>query len=203
MIAGEMKDVQAAIDRRGTHAAGLTAAMAQRVGHLSGKYAIWGTGTFPKDFHPPAGGNGMLDGFASADRFEFGVGVTDGFQLSATVHVRAPEDAQKLAAMMQFFELAAKSRPNSNGTKIETHSENGTVSLLISVPEAEFEKAIEQQRGAIAQAVAQAIAKQGGKQGGTPAAIAPAPPGPPASQEVQIIKDKEGNTVQVILPGKK
>jgi hypothetical protein len=74
---------------------------------------------------------------------------------------------------------------------------------LISVPEAEFEKAIEQQRGAIAQAVAQAMTKQGGKQGETPQATAPAPQGPPASQDVQIIKDKEGNTLQVILPGKK
>jgi hypothetical protein len=196
VIGGEMKDVRDAIDRNAAGVRGLPAGLAQRIQQLSAKYAVWGAGTMPKTFHPPAGGP---DGLGSLDRFEFGLDLAQGLQLAGTVHVRNPADAQKLAAMLQLFQMMAKAQPDASGTKIESHLEDGNLSVSLSVPEEALKKAIEQQRGNIAQALASKLA--GSAQPKTPQAKPV--DNSTAPEDVQIIKDKDGNTLQVILPGKK
>jgi hypothetical protein len=214
IVAGSMKDVRAAIDRRESPTAGLNAELVRRAGELSGRYAIWGVGTLPADFHPPAGGPEALN---SLDRFDFGVALSHGLELAATLHVRKPEDAQKLSAAMQFVEMMSKAQPDNNGTKIETHVENGTLTVALEVSEEALKKGLEQQHTMIAQAIANAQT-QAQKQAKTgmparpvaqPSAVAS--PGNPLSvyspaapsKETKIISDQEGVSVKVTLPGKR
>jgi len=182
ILAGDLKDVRAAIDRREAHTAGLEPALAERAGELSARYAIWGVGSLPHGYHPPSGGP---DGLASLDRFDFGIALSQGLELAATLHVRAPEDAQKLAAALQFVQMMVKAQPESSGAKIETHVQNGTLSLSLALTEEALKKAIVQQRAAIGQALSQTAAK------------------PPVSKETKIVTDEEGNSVQVTLPGRR
>jgi hypothetical protein len=187
LLAGDGKELRAAIDRREAHAAGLSPALAQRVEQLRGRYAIWGAGTVPKTYHPPAG---SPDGLGSLDRFDFGIGLNQGLELTATLHLGDDADAQKLTAALRLIEMMTKAQPDWSGARIETHVEDGTLSIALVVPEAALRKAIEQQSAAIAQSIAQAKA----------GAVSPAARAP---KETQILTDKNGNSVQVTLPGKR
>lgn len=222
IVAGSMKDVHDAIDRRESLISGLTEEIAGRAADLNGRYAIWGVGSLPPDFHPPAGGP---DGLNSLDRFDFGIGLSQGLEIAATLHVRQPEDAQKLAAAMQFVEMMAKAQPD-NGAKIETHVDNGTLTVALEIPEEALKKGMEQQGAMIAQAIANAqTPKNAQAKGAAPASPAPpvaladatspakplaeavatpAPVAPPTpSKETRIISDSEGASVRVTLPGKR
>lgn len=55
MLAGELKEVRAAIDRREAHAAGMNPELAKRAGELSARYAIWGVGDLAHGYHPANG----------------------------------------------------------------------------------------------------------------------------------------------------
>ena len=205
IVAGDLKQVHAALDRHAAHAAGLSPALARRVDQLSGRYAIWGAGTVPQSFHPPAGGP---DGLASLDRFDFGIALTHGLELTATLHLRNPEDTKKLSSAMQFIEAMSKAQPDASGTKIETHVENGTLAIAVAVPEEALKKALEQQKAVFAQALAQSAARAAGvpaKAAAAPMITAPtlAVPTAPASKETQIVSDKDGASVHVTLPGKR
>ena len=201
ILGGDLTQIRAAIDRRDKHSGGLNAALAAQAAQLSARYALWGAGALPPDFHPPAGGP---DALKTLDRFDFGVGLDKGLQLAATLHTRSAEDIQKLGAALQLFEMMAKSQPDASGTKIETRVENGTLKLSLAVPEEALKKALAQQRGAIGQALAQAKGQP--LSVSEPAArptIAPAASSAPASKETKIVSDKEGASVQVTLPGRR
>lgn len=206
IIGGSMKDVRAAIDRRDRHSAGLDPALAEQAGRLSAQYAIWGAGRLSQDFHPPAGG---AEALKTLDRFHFGIGLNNGLQLAATIHMRSPEDLQKLAQSVQMFQMMAKAQPDTSGAKFDTHVDNGTLTLSLAVPEEALKKAVAQQRGAIAQALAQTKGRP--LSASEPSAKAESPAGPetpaaaapPASRETRIVSDKEGASVQVTLPGKR
>jgi hypothetical protein len=205
VLAGSLTDVREAIDRRTSQTGGLSPELAGRADELSQRYAIWGVGTLPEDFHPPAGGPEALN---SLDRFDFGIAVRQGLELAATLHLRKPEDAQKLSAAMQFVEMMSKAKPSSDGMKLETHVENGTVTIAVTIPEEALKKAIQQQGAMIAQAIAN---QQGQKTRATampaaanpPAAPLAAAPAPPASKETKIVSDSDGTSVLVTLPGKR
>lgn len=209
LLGGSMADLHAAIDRRDRHSTALDPALAEQVTRLSAKYAIWGAGKLPADFHPPAGGPEALK---TLDRFDFGIGLDNGLQLAATIHMRSFEDLQKLAATVQMFQMMAKAQPDASGAKIDTHVENGALTLSLAVPEEALKKAVEQQRGAIAQAFARGFEQAKGRplstsepsarDGAAGPAAAPAN-APPASRETRIVTDKEGSSVQVTLPGRR
>src|ERR1035438_10081392 len=98
-VAGDAAAVHAAIDRRGQGGAlqgpPLDAALAERAQSLRERFDLWGTGERPEGFVPPTGKNEGLD---TMDRFEFGVRMSKGFELSAEMHARSLKDAEKLAA---------------------------------------------------------------------------------------------------------
>lgn len=206
LLAGSLKDLRAAIDRRDHHSAAIDPRLAEQAGKLSAQYAIWGAGSLPEDFHPPAGGPEALK---TLDRFHFGIGLTNGLQLAATIHMRSAEDLQKLAGTVQMFEMMAKAQPDASGTKIDTHVDNGSLTVSVAVPEEALKKAMAQQRGAIAQALAQANGQRlsasepaastdnAAGQGTAPSSTAA------ASKETTIVSDKEGASVHVTLPGKR
>lgn len=195
MLAGELKEVRAAIDRREAHAAGMNPELAKRAGELSARYAIWGVGDLAHGYHPA---NGNPQGLGSLDHFDFGIALSQGLELAATLHVRAPEDAQKLAAAVQLVQMMVKAQPESGGTKIETHFENGTLSLSLALTEEALKKAIEQQRAAFERGLSQSAAHPSLSQ-----PLSPAAPKPPVSKETKIVTDDRGNSVQVTLPGRR
>ena len=204
MLAGDLKEVRAAIDRREAHTAGLNPALAKRAAEMSARYAIWGVGNLAHGFHPSTG---KLEGLGSLDHFDFGIALKQGMELAATFHVRAPDDAQKLAAFVQFIQMMAKAQPDSSGTRIRSHVENGTLSFSLVLSEAALKKAIDQQRAGLAQAFAQGMAHSAAPQASAlPSwlpSLSPATPQPPASKETKIISDDQGNTMQVTLPGRR
>jgi hypothetical protein len=193
ILAGDLKEVRAAIDRRETHTGGLDAALARRASEFSGRYAIWGVGNLPVGYHPPSG---APDGLASLDRFDFGIAVSQGLEMAATLHVRAPEDAQKLAGVLMIVQMMAQSQPAASGAKIETHVDNGTLSLSLALTEEALKKAIEQQRAGMTKALSQPAGKA------IPQPAARPPARPPVSNEVKIVTGKDGDTIMVTLPGK-
>jgi hypothetical protein len=204
LLGGSMNDLRAAIDRRDRHSAGLDPALAEQAGQLSAQYAIWGAGRLPQDFHPPAGGPEALK---TLDRFSFGIGLNSGLQLTANIRMRSSEELQKLASNLQMFEMMAKAQPDTSGAKLDTHIDNGTLTLSLTVPEEALKKAVAQQRAAIAQALAQAKGQPLSASEPSAKADSSAPPEPPASRpasrETTIVSDKEGASVQVTLPGKR
>jgi hypothetical protein len=199
ILAGPVSELRAAIDRREGHTVAVIPALVQRVARVSGKYAIWGVGSLPKTFHAPSGSPEALNGL---DRFDFGIGLDAGLNVMASLHARSPEEIQKLAATFQLLEMMAKAQPDASGTKIETHVDNGTLTFALSVPEEALKKAMEQQRGAIAQAIAQAQGQQASL-GQAPTLAPAAPPVPDGPKETVIVSDKEGTSVHVTLPGKR
>jgi hypothetical protein len=200
VLAGTVGDLRAAIDRRERHAGELSPALAQRVARLSGKYAIWGAGSVPKAFHAPAGSPEALNAF---DRFDFGIGLENGLNMTATLHARSPEEIQKMAATFQMIEMMAKAQPDASGSKFETHVENGSLTLSLAVPEEALKKALEQQRGTIAQAIAQAQGQRAAVSQETPSPAPVLRREPVGPKETVIVRDQEGTSVQVTLPGKR
>ena len=180
-VAGDAAAVQAAIDRRG-QGTPMNASLPERVQRLRERFDLWGTGERPEGFVPPTGKNEGLD---SMDRFEFGVRMTQGFELSAEMHARSANDAEKLAASMEMLKamMTMSSREQAGG-KIEVQVKDGTIKISLAISEEELKKAIAAQRLVRAPV------------GGAPVVVgsestAPAPDG------------KSGGTSVFVLPGKK
>ena len=180
-VAGDAAAVQAAIDRRG-QGTPMNASLAERVQRLRERFDLWGTGERPEGFVPPTGKNEGLD---SMDRFEFGVRMTQGFELSAEMHARSAKDAEKLAQSMEMLKaMMTMSGREQAGGKIEVQVKDGTIKVSLAISEEELKKAIAAQRLVRAPV------------GGAPVVVgsestAPAPDG------------KSGGTSVFVLPGKK
>jgi hypothetical protein len=180
-VAGDAAAVQAAIDRRG-QGTPMNASLPERVQRLRERFDLWGTGERPEGFVPPTGKNEGLD---SMDRFEFGVRMTQGFELSAEMHARSANDAEKLAASMEMLKaMMTMSSREQAGAKIEVQVKDGTIKISLAISEEELKKAMAAQRLVRAPV------------GGTPVVVgsestAPAPDG------------KSGGTSVFVLPGKK
>jgi hypothetical protein len=130
-ILGDKVAVRAAIARRG-RPSGLAAGLAARVQALSERFDVWGFGDRPQGFTSPTGGQ-ELDGI---DRFEFGVRLTDGFEISADLHSRTPKDAEKLTQSLGALSaMLAMSGPSA--PKLNLAMKDGSVkfSLVISQEE--------------------------------------------------------------------
>ena len=180
-VAGDAAAVQAAIDRRG-QGTPMNASLAERVQRLRERFDLWGTGERPEGFVPPTGKNEGLD---SMDRFEFGVRMTQGFELSGEMHARSAKDAEKLAQSMEMLKaMMTMSGREQAGGKIEVQVKDGTIKISLAISEEELKKAMAAQRLVRAPV------------GGTPVVVgsestAPAPDG------------KSGGTSVFVLPGKK
>jgi hypothetical protein len=188
MLAGDIRDVRAAIDRRDSHTAGVDPALAERAGRLSSRYAVWGAGAMPKGYHVPTGSSSMP---ASLDQFDFGIALRPGLELFATLHLGDPEDVKKLESAMEFFKVLSKGQMDSGGAKLETHVDHGTMTFSLRVPAEVLEKAIAQQGVNLTKALAQAAT-----------GAVPKPPSVPHVTETKIVSDERGNSVVVTLPGK-
>jgi hypothetical protein len=182
-IAGDAAVVRAAIDHRGGGLIDTT--LARRVESLRGRYDIWGVGQVPPGFKSPAG---QAPGLDSVDRFQFGLLLTHGIELSAELHARSAEDIQKLAASLQLIKAAMANRPNQApvAVKLETQLEGNTLKLSLAIPEEELRKAIQSRATAFRPAPA----------GGAVTITGNPVPAHPAA-------NAGGDTVVLTLPGKR
>ena len=189
-IAGDVPLVRAAIDRRGS-GAGIAASLAARIEPLRSRYSIWGIGDRPE--HPPARA-GQPDAADAVDQFEFGAELADGLELTAKIHVRTHEDAEKMASSIALAEGMLKGgQASANGTKVEMHTEDGWLNLSIAIPREALNKAIQDQRGALQSAVMSRL--------GVQIASPPKKPAPPPGGKV--VTNSHGDTLVVTLPGKR
>jgi hypothetical protein len=184
LLAGDPALVRAAL-ARGPDSASIEPALAARAAGLRARYDIWAAGDLPAGAKMPAGA-GQLE---SIDSFDIGVALAHGLECSADLHVRSPQDMEKLNASLQLLEAALKMQTAGPGEgRFNLHTENSSIHVSVSIPEEALKKAIAAQRAALASAAA-----------GRPAA-APPKPEPP---HTTVVKDSAGNTVIVTLPGKR
>jgi hypothetical protein len=182
-VAGELPVVRAAIDRRG-HGAPMEDQLAARVQSLRDRFDIWGTGERLEGFVPPTGKREELD---SMDRFEFGMRISKGFELSAELHARSQKDAEKLASSMEMLKVMANAQGKA-GPKIDVQTKDGTVKISVMVSEEDLKKLMAEQRKASA------------PMGGAPVVVTSEPTMlAPGSQT----GGQTGGTSVFVLPGKK
>ena len=201
VLAGDLPLVRAALDR-GAAAAHIDPALAARAAALRGKYDIWGAG------NPVPGPKlaGAAEPLSSVDRFDFGMAFTHGLECEAELHVRSPQDLEKLTSSLRMLEMLMSAQPaNRNAGHLDLRTQNGGVHVAISIPEEELMKAVDAQRTAITAALASQLGgiKQAAPvvtHGATPASAAPTSPRPVPTGQVEVITNARGETVSVKLP---
>jgi hypothetical protein len=218
VVLGSPALVRAAIDQRSSHKVKIDAALNDRITSLRQRYDFWGLGERPEGFAPPVAEATLVE---SIDRFQFGIQVSNGLELTAEIHPRSSKESEKLnAAIQQIAALLKGPEESQSGTSFDLKSEGGTWKLTLSMPEAELKKAIEVQTGVASPAttsVSPAVpelpetgptaAPEPVAQPVTPAAIPVAPAAPPANPARAAARKpaapESHDTVILTLPGKK
>jgi hypothetical protein len=185
LLAGDLKLVHAAIDRRGT-ASGISAALMERVGVLEGRFDLWGVGEVPKGVAPPAGTPTELQ---SIDRFEFGVALRHGLEINIQAHMRSAKETEKMMQSVQLLQMMLQGQPSAGGTKFDLKAEHDTVKLAIFVPEEDLKKGIEAQKAKAVAAIKDTTVRV---TGGTVTQVAPS--------TGAVVKNPNGDTTTVKLP---
>jgi len=202
VVAGDLGAVQAAIDRQGSHPI-QPAGLIQRVTSLAGRYDIYGFGTIPADVTTE---NGVPPAVKGIDRFQFGITVSRGFELSAEVHARTAKDAQGMSQALQMLTAMISQQQGGSdlAKKLQMGMDGNTLKISLVVSEEEVRKAIE------AQAALRRARGADPSPAGRPAGFAQPGPAPAAPQRdprfsedtVMVItgSDVDGGTIVVKKP---
>ncbi len=215
VVIGDPALVRAAIDQRGRKAR-IDSALNDRITSLRQRYDFWGLGDRPEGFTAPIPEAALMQ---CMDRFQFGMQVANGVELTAEIHPRNSKESEKLGDAIQKIAALLKGPETSpSGTRFDLQSDGGTWRLTLSMPEVELKKAIEAQTGVVLPAMAPATAAipeapvtgPNAAPEAVPvvAAAAPAPVPPPATpvnpQGTHKPAGPEAHdTVVFTLPGKK
>ena len=184
-LTGDSASVRAAIDRLAGPVPAATA-LSTRAQALNSQFDLWGAGERPQGFAAPAVPADQLD---AIDRFELGIRLTRGLDVSAEFHARSQAGAGKLTATLESLQAMLRTQgPQSPQFHIEFH--DNTWKIAFSISEAELQKAIATQRAGLqAPRPASQLAPQ-------PAPVArpmtviggePAAAGPPAASGTTIV----------------
>lgn len=200
-IVGELPVVRAAIDQRG-NGVGIAAGLAARVEPLRSRYSIWGIGDLPKQPHVAAGPATEPGATDSIDRFEFGAEIGHGLELTADIHVRTAQDAEKMASSLGFLEGMLKDpKVSASGTKFELRTDKGLLHVAIMVPEEEWNKAIRERTGDLKMAMASRLPAEIASQFSHDVVIgAPKTTGPSGGK---VVRNSQGDAQVVTLPGRR
>ena len=209
ILAGDRFIVERAIDRHGLQT--VDAHLAAAAAELRTRYWIWAVAD-QLDRLPAS--KSAPQGLEAVESFEFGLAVNHDLELVAQIHMRTAEDAQKLLNTMTLFQMMAKSQQKDpTQMKIESRVTGKTLDVSLRVPEGELKEAWEQQRTTIAERLSQLpqqiAAARSGKAFSPVASPHPAPAPPPSQarnipgRESKIVKDDDGVTVQLTLPGRR
>ncbi len=204
MLAGDLKEVRAAIDRPSAKTARPNPALASRIGQLRGRYAVWGAGTVPNTYRPPAG---APDGLRSLDQFDFGIGLTQGLEIFASLHVRDAADLKNLGSAIELIRTMSQAQPDSSLNNMEVRLENNSLRFSLLVPAETLRRTIVEQRANLAKFAAQTVSGNVGfampaNPGGLAAATAVSAPSATPVSPPKTLRDEKGNTLVVTLPGK-
>lgn len=196
LLSGDEASVHDAIDGKGSP---LNPALAVKAGDLASRYDIWGVG---EDL-PPSKEPGVM---STMDHFSFGAALQKGLEITADVHVRSAKDAEKMKSSLGFFEMIlAGQKKQKGGPKFDIHTEGGTVSISLSIPEQELKKAmVSTQSSGMLAAMMQRV-----QPGATASAVRSGPPviggsaveSYPSKTSAEIVTGPSGETVRVVLPG--
>jgi hypothetical protein len=195
--------VHAAIDRRGGKSK-IDPALNDRITSLRQRYDIWGLGAGPQGLPAPVPEAKVLE---AIDRFQFGMQLANGLEVSAELHARSAKDEEKLQTVLDGIAAFLKA------PKFDLQADGRTLKLTVSMPEADLQQAIEAQAAmrapAAVTAVAPATAPEAPENGPNatpepapataPAPVASATPAPSAKPKPADPHD----TVVLMLPGKK
>jgi hypothetical protein len=139
-LIGDPALVRAAIDQRGGKAR-IDSALNDRITSLRQRYDVWGLGTQAEGFALPIPEAKVLE---SIDRFQFGLQLETGLELSAEIHARSPEDADKLGTAFGAISAIFKGQElSASATRFDLHSEAGSLKLTVSIPEEQLKQVIE------------------------------------------------------------
>ncbi|MEI9975624.1 MAG: hypothetical protein WDO73_28305 [Ignavibacteriota bacterium] len=139
MIVGEIALVQAAIDQRVVKNR-IDAALNDRITSMRQRYDIWGLGEPSEGIASAIPEAKMLE---SIDRFQFGMQLASGLELSAEIHARSLKDGEKLRDSLGMIAALLKGQNQSaNGNKFDLQVEGGTLKLAVSISDEELKKAI-------------------------------------------------------------
>ena len=121
--------------------------------------------------------------------------------------MKSPAELQKMSAAVAMLQAMMKSNPNQppTATKLDVKGENQTLMLTLHVPEEELKKGIATQKAAIASAVIGRLPANVAATIGTGlGAASPFQASRAASTaETKVTTNQQGDTVVVMLPGKK
>ena len=202
-LIGDATLVRAAIDQReGKNR--IDPALNDRITSLRQRYDIWGLGERLEGFSPPMPEAKVVE---SIDRFQFGLQMVNGLELSAEIHARSAEDAHKMNETFGMLAaLVQGANTSASGAKFDLQADGGTLKLTVFIPDEELKKAIAAQSLALPSGITvTSEAPDNGPSGAVegpppiPAAAAVLPPKPAARK----VAEKETDTVVFTLPGKK
>jgi hypothetical protein len=216
-ILGDANLVRAAIDRRGAQSR-IDVALNDRITSLRQRYDIWGIGEQSEGFALPVPEAQVLE---SVDRFQFGIQMASGLELSAEIHARSAGDAGKLRTAVGTIAAIVKGQTSASTAKFDLQADAETLKLSVYIPDAELQKTIEAETSAlspvsVAAPMAGADAEGSGPNTAPEAAplAAATPPARPAAAQTAAaqpapkpaapkVLDQDQDTVVFKLPGKK
>ena len=222
-LIGNPSQIHAAIDQRGKNR--IDAALNDRITSLRQRYDVWGVGARADGFIPPIPETKAME---SIDRFQFGVQVANGLELSAEIHARSAEDAKKLdnvlATMSAIIKAPGASAANS---KFDVQAEGAELKLTAYIPDEELKRIIEAET-AVLSPVSTSLPLPETQETGPSSTASEAPPVTPAPRAASApvktaavdqatagcdqgsskaapakTTDHAGDTVILTLPGKK
>jgi len=153
VLGGDPAAVQAALRRRGSTASRGNA-LAVRVAAAAERYDVFGVGAIPA--MPPGAPGPAAEVAKLLERFQFGMSVTNGVQMTAEMEAKTADGAQMLSRL-----IASSLKPEMGVADVSKHlnvtTEGRTVRLSLTLPQPEVEKLI--QAGAKAAAARTAMAR--------------------------------------------
>jgi len=206
-LLGDANLVRAAIDQRGGKNR-IDATLNDQITSMRQRYDIWGLGERLEGFGAPVAEAKIVQ---SIDRFQFGVQLASGLELSAEIHARSAEDAAKLNSAFRMIAALVKGQTTASAAKFDLQADGGTLRLDVYIPETELKKAIEARAAALSPvsveariaAAKTAEVRAASAKSSAAALSAPAPKTAAPNPSTPAARDSEHDTVVFVLPGKK
>ena len=153
-VAGDVADVQAAIDRRGNGGPSIPAALLAQVNQLSAAEDVWVLTTVPPSAlgpaaaAPPAKGVNVQNALKQIQSGSGGVKFGSAVALTVQAQAASPQDASSLGGVLGLLvsiaQLQAAQHPEiaALAQSLVVSTQGSTVKITLSVPEAQIEQVV-------------------------------------------------------------